>query len=683
MLTIIGISIFAYVLFQRIQKEKSKAEAASRAKSEFLARMSHEIRTPLNGIIGVSDLLKASGLGKEAGEYVDTISVSGQTLLRLIEDILDISKIEAGKVEIETADFDLHSLIHTTTKMLALEAESKRLTLTTHISPATPYLLLGDPLHLRQILINLLGNAVKFTEHGSVDVRVHPIRDSGDRALLRFEIVDTGIGIPEKAQARIFDKFAQADETTTRRFGGTGLGTSISKQLVELMGGRIGFRSTPSVGTTFWFDIEFEKQSEPTDESGKGALNACRVLRLSGTPRARSEAARYMKGWEVSYREVATPEAAVQQLVEASERASPFGVLVVDGVGGTDGVWDRLRSSLQEASIDGLSILLVQSEDELALSPGEPQDGVHMLTWPLDKRQFFNALHASQVTSYRDDGVINLADHFGKGRADRRKLNVLVGEDSPINQMVVQRLLENAGHQCRIVGNGQEVLEALEAEPFDVVVVDMHMPVMGGLEAFKVYRFANADEQAVPFVVLTANATVEAKRDCEEAGIKFFLTKPFSSLRLLETLAEATGDIAASLAVKASHSARSGASKDTIDKAIVRQIAELGGDQAFLRRLRDGFEIDSSRTLLAMTTALADKDFVRFKEHAHALKGTAAQLGLLRLSQRAADVERLPVDELDHRGQAWLGEITSDVTDAKSALDSELLGSSATSPSLH
>jgi len=270
LLGLVALSLYFSSLLGKLTRAKAQAEAANRAKSQFLANMSHEMRTPLNGIIGMADLMLDTPLSPEQRDFARTIHASAKTLLGLIEKVLDISKIEAGKLTVEIADFDLYLLVNSTAAMLAPQARDKGLLFRVQIDPATPFLLRGDTLHLRQILINLVGNAIKFTERGRVELRVRPVDEAADRATVRFEIADTGIGIPREAQARIFDRFVQADETTTRRYGGTGLGTTIAKQLVELMGGTIELESEPGRGTTFRVTLPFEKQQRSGEAEPAG-----------------------------------------------------------------------------------------------------------------------------------------------------------------------------------------------------------------------------------------------------------------------------------------------------------------------------------------------------------------------------------------------------------------------------
>jgi two-component system sensor histidine kinase RpfC len=642
---------YAGVLSKRLHAERRRAEEASRAKSEFLARMSHEIRTPLNGIIATGELLKSCKLGPEEQEYVDTIHASGSTLLRIIEDILDISKIEAGKLEIEQTDFDLHALINTTNRMLQPQADKKNLRLSCHIGLETPYRLKGDPLHLRQILINLLGNAVKFTETGSVELHCYQIRGDNDRSLIRFEVVDTGIGMSEQEQARIFEKFSQADESTTRRFGGTGLGTTIAKQLVELMGGRIGIKSTPRIGTTFWFDIEFDHQEEMIDESEMIRIRSCHVLRLSNRKEEHTDIVHSMSGWGVPFLDVTSVEAASRILMEAAGTDSGFKVLVFDNFPiNTEA--KRLIASLDRkfTSMDITVLIYNNSSDtiELPESLGTP---IYRLPTPLDKTQLFNALHASHASSYDDESVINLADHRIPGVPVPAGLRVLVAEDNEINRMVIGRILERAGLHFKLVENGQEALDELEEAEYDAVIVDMQMPVLGGLEAYKMYRFAYPSDEPVPFIVLTANATVDARLACEEVGIKHFLTKPISATKLLNTIAIAAAK--ASLneddllpRISSTMSER----RNIIDPEIVQQIALLAPDSEFLVRLVEKFDQDFTQILSGMTDATKGRDIEHFRHLAHALKGSAANLGLIELQTLASEAEKLSDSALPTEG---------------------------------
>ena len=640
------------VLIKRLRAEQKRAEEASQAKSAFLARMSHEIRTPLNGIIGTGDLLKTCKLNREEREYADIIYASGQTLLKLIEDILDISKIEAGKLELEHTDFDLHSLINTTLRMLSAEAESKQLHLTSRIALDIPYRLVGDPHHLRQVLINLIGNAIKFTEKGSVELRCNTIRSGEGRSLIRFEVVDTGIGISAEAQAKIFENFSQADESTTRKFGGTGLGTAIARQLVELMGGRIGLQSTPDIGSTFWFDIEFQHQAQLVKEAEIQQLQECHVMRLCSQPGAETDISHTLKGWGVPFNDVASTREALRLLISSTNGITPYEVIILDDVPYSDDTRSFLISLSRELALSSITILLVQSEQNSAKISdlGETGNTIYSLRKPFDKALLFNALHASSVCNHKDDGIISLSEHFTRNRNVQRPLKILVAEDNSVNRIVTGRILEHAGHQHHLVDNGMQVLDALEKEHYDLVIVDMQMPELGGIDAFRMYRFAHAsDDNPIPFIMLTANATVNARQECHDAGIKHFLTKPVSSGKLLETIALATGHPTHPLhntdtrqAGRMSSNQPGAGSLDVVDQSIFSQVTELAPDNEFLHRLFDNFTADSRQILSGMREAAGSGDSTRFRALAHALKGSSLNLGLLELSSLAADSEKIP-----------------------------------------
>lgn len=667
---------YAAILTNRINEERRRAEEANQAKSEFLARMSHEIRTPLNGIIGTGELLRSCHLGQEEKEYADTIYASGHTLLRLIEDILDISKIEAGKLEIEQVEFDLHALIGTTIKMLSVQVNTEKLRLTSHIGLDIPFQLIGDPLHLRQVLINLIGNAIKFTEKGSVELRCHKLREENDCTLIRFEVIDTGIGIPEQKQAQIFEKFTQADESTTRQFGGTGLGTTIAKQLVELMGGRIGIMSSPGIGTTLWFDIEFEHQAELVNEKEVIKMRHCRVLRLAQHAVSITNVSQSLRGWGVPFLNVESIEEAIHKLQEGVQFNIPFEIIIFDGIPYNKGTEALLDSIEKDDNHSKINLIMVQKTGE-KLPPyetGRLSDRVHVLKDPVENNQLFNALHASYLNGHENDGIINQTDHLtAAGDPTVHPLEILIAEDNSINRMVISRMLGHAGHNFQQVENGQELLDALATRCYDLVIADMQMPLVSGLEAYKMYRFAHPENDATPFIILTANATTDARKSCEEAGIEWFLTKPISSEKLLSTITKATANSATTdLANEQTSVVGAGTSLiPVIDYDTLREVSKLAPDRAFLTLLMDSLEKDGAQLIKEMSEAIHTQDIKHFKALAHALKGSAANLGLVQLQQHTTDAEEISSRQLDSEGKIALKAIQTSFDEGKQLLYKE------------
>ncbi len=667
---------YVATLLRRLTEAQRRTEEANRAKSDFLARMSHEMRTPLNGVIGTSELLQASELGKEEKEYADTIYASAHSLLHLIEDILDLSKIEAGKLTLEHTDFDLHSLLHTSVRMFTDRAKTKGLDLSCQIGLDTPYKLIGDPFHLRQILNNLISNAIKFTQKGSIEVRCHMIRGDDAKALVRFEVVDTGIGIPEAKQERIFDTFSQADESTTRRYGGTGLGTTITKQLVELMGGRIGLRSTENIGSTFWFDIEFEHQPESEENLDTQTLAECRVLRLCGNRNSDTDITRCLQGWKVQYLDVKTNRDAKRLLYDACSKNSPFEVLLIDGINVDEGMRVFLESIGRDMFLSRVTILIAPPAGQITPKLETSPNTTFTLSSPLNKALLFNALHASHASTFEEEGIISLSDHFTKARQSQRSLRVLVAEDNSVNRMVIGRILGRAGHTHHLVENGQELLDALEEAEYDLVIVDMQMPVLGGIDAYKMYTIAHAGEEKPPFIMLTANATLDARRECREAGIEHFLTKPISSAKLLETIQEITslapGDESMVDEIPLPRVYPEHEELPTIDRAVLNDVIELGHNKGFMDRLYENLDREGEQLLQGMIESLDCGDYVHFQDLAHALKGSAANLGLVRLADLASQAQHLPHTRFLRKGESSLDDLRREFKKAKAALAAEI-----------
>ena len=506
----------------------SRANQLSRLKSEFVATMSHEIRTPMNGVIGMSELLLETPLSPLQYEYAEAVRLSGQSLLGVINDVLDFSKIEAGKMALDTSDFSLLALVENVSTLLRAQAEAKGISLVTYVDGTLPLMLLGDEMRLRQVLLNLVGTALKFTASGQVSVNVEAEADHGDEVRIRFEVADTGIGIESAAAESLFEPFRQADASTTRRFGGTGLGLAISRSLVDMMNGRIGVDSAAGIGSTFWFVVTLPKSTVdgvtiPRDESLRGT----RALVVDDCAPDRELMVRYLRSFGMRADAVGDAETATQSLLRAIGKGDPFDVAIVDlHMPAVDGIAfaKRLRDDDRTASIP---LVLISAYDESGIAHVAKEAGyLTFLLKPVRQSQLLDAVGSALTTRFARLAPAPIASRVTRRPRTER---VLVVEDHAINQRLAILQLERLGFSPFSAVNGKEAVDAVASEHYDLILMDCDMPVMDGFEATAAIRKQELRSKiTVPIVAMTANATPEDRESCLSAGMDDFLPKPVS-----------------------------------------------------------------------------------------------------------------------------------------------------------
>jgi signal transduction histidine kinase/DNA-binding response OmpR family regulator len=626
---------------------KSEAETANQIKDEFLANMSHEIRTPMNAIIGLSHLCLQTAMSAKQQDYLKKINGSAKSLLRILNDILDVSKIEAGKMEIEKTTFELEDVMGNVATILGNRAHEKKLEFLLQTTPDVPQLLIGDPLRLSQVLINLAGNAVKFTDHGEVIVRVARARETNDEVVLRFSVIDTGIGMTQQEIDKLFQPFTQADSSTTRKFGGTGLGLTISKRLVEMMGGRIWVESNPGFGSRFIFVARFKKPAKQLNQSLTAIddLRGLRVLAVDQSENSLQILKGYLESFALDVKIADNSRDALNLVRRANEEKKPFGLVVINcKLPEMDGI--ELARQLQEITFLSFrpKVLMITSsdQDELMLQmDSQTVDGI--LAKPFQQSKLLDAVSKVSGRSVLSSGrfkIISqqlnpeLISHIHGSR-------LLLVEDNEINRQVAQEMLEGFGLDVTTAENGEEAIALLEAEEFDGVLMDMQMPVMDGVTATRIIR-KNPKFSGLPIIALTANVMVSEQNEFLEAGITDYIAKPIDPDRMVTTLAKWVRPTRTRVSTPVGQTVQESGSEPLPDLPgvnVAESVRRMGGNTALYCALLDKFRVKERNIVTTIRETLAADDQKTAERLAHTLRGIAGTLGAKSLQDLAASLE--------------------------------------------